>query len=253
MGWYQYDASFVGYLSAVVSATNRGDTAPRLITDQQSPQGELFAETPLPVASDQDQARHFRQTFVTRVSPEAFATLRYAFHSSTPDKEQLLWEYIRLGMTVGVAMTARLADEPVCTVNRIARHVAHEAHKYKGFVRFREVMAGDGEQTFLYAAIEPEAEVLPLIAPHFRERISDRPWMIHDLGRGQAVLGNGGRWQLVNEVTAIAEPTVTAAEQQFTALWQGYFATMVIPERHNPRLQQQHVPLRYRKHLPEFT
>jgi probable DNA metabolism protein len=140
-----------------------------------------------------------------------------------------------------------LAEEPVHSVNRIARHVSHEAHKFKGFVRFREVEAG-----FMYAQIEPEADILPFIAPHFVGRVGDRPWMIHDLQRNQAALYDLTSWRLVRDVELTTEPVLTATEHDYAALWQRYFQRHAIPERHNLKLQQQHVPLRYRKHLTEF-
>jgi probable DNA metabolism protein len=126
--------------------------------------------------------------------------------------------------------------------------LCREAHKFKGFVRFREVTAG-----FLYASIEPEADILPLIAPHFTERVGDRPWMIHDLRRNQAALFDLRSWRLIRDIELTAEPGITAAEHDYAALWQRYFQRHAIAERHNPKLQQKHVPLRVRKHLTEFN
>jgi len=38
----------------------------------------------------------------------------------------------------------------------------------------------------------------------------------------------------------------------YAALWQRFFQRHAIAGRHYHLLQQKHVPLRYRKHLPEF-
>jgi probable DNA metabolism protein len=181
------------------------------------------------------------------VSQEAFSTARYAFHSQKSGIELLVWRYLVFGLQVGRRLCLMMAQEHVHSVNRIARHVSHEAHKYKGFVRFREVEAG-----FMYARIEPESDILPLIVPHFVGRVGDRPWMIHDLCRNQAALYDLTSWRLVGDIELTAEPTLTATEHDYAALWQRYFQRHAIPERHNPKLQQQHVPLRYRKHLVEF-
>jgi probable DNA metabolism protein len=185
---------------------------------------------------------------VEAVAQEAFATARYAFHSQRSGIELLVWRYFRLGLVKGRGLCGMLANEPVYSVNRFARHVSHEAHKFKGFVRFREVTAG-----FLYASIEPEADILPLIAPHFTERVGDRHWMIHDLRRNQAAVFDMCSWRLIRDVELTAEPGITAAEHDYAALWQRYFQHHAIAERHNPKLQQKHVPLRVRKHLTEFT
>ena len=82
---------------------------------------------------------------------EAFATACYVFHSQKAGIELLVWRDILTGLEKGHRLAGMLATEPVHSVHRIARHVSHEAHKFKGFVRFREARAG-----FMYASIEPE-------------------------------------------------------------------------------------------------
>lgn len=245
---YHYDGSFEGFLCAVANCREGGDTQPEFSRDGDLQAAWLFAGEVCEVATVREIAVALRKRFVETVSQEAFATARYAFHSQKGGIELLVWRYLMLGLEVGQRLCRMLAEEPVHTVNRIARQVSHEAHKYKGFVRFREVDAG-----FLYARIEPERDILSLIAPHFAERVGDRPWMIHDLQRQQAALYDMTSWRLVRDVELLAEPVLSAAEHDYTALWQRYFQHHAIPERHNPKLQQQHVPLRYRTYLPEFN
>jgi probable DNA metabolism protein len=244
---YCYDGSFEGFLCTVADCLEIDDTKPEFTRDGDVHSLGLFAGEVHEVATVRDVALAFRKSFIEAVSQEAFATARYAFHSQKAGIELLVWRYLTLGFQIGRRLCVMLAEEPVHSVNRIARHVSHEAHKFKGFVRFREVEAG-----FLYAQIEPEADILPFIAPHFVGRVGDRPWMIHDLQRNQAALYDLKSWRLVREVELTAEPTLTATEHDYAALWQRYFQRHAIPERHNPKLQQQHVPLRYRKHLVEF-
>ena len=245
---YRYDGSFEGFLCAVTGCLELGDIHPEFMLDGADSAAGLFTGDIREVATVREAALAFRKRFVETVSQEAFATARYAFHSQKEGIALLVWRYLSLGLQVGGRLCGMLAEEPVHSVNRIARQVSHEAHKFKGFVRFREVEAG-----FLYAQIEPEADILPFIAPHFVERVGDRPWMIHDLRRNQAAIFDLQSWRLVAEIELNAEPGLTAAEQDYAALWQRYFQRHAIIERHNPKLQQKHVPLRYRKHLTEFT
>lgn len=245
---YLYDGSFGGFLCAVASCLEACEGQPEFVRDGDSQAVGLFACAIREVATVRERAVAFRNRFVETVSQDAFATARYAFHSQKPGIERLVWLYLKLGLEVRGRLCGMLAVEPVHSINRIARHVSYEAHKYKGFVRFREVEAG-----FLYAQIEPEADILTFIAPHFVDRVSDRPWMIHDLGRSQAALYDLKSWRLLSDVELTAEPHLTATEHDYAALWQRYFQRHAIAERHNPKLQQKHVPLRYRKHLTEFT
>lgn len=247
MAAYCYDGSFEGFLCAVADCLERGDTQPEFVRGYEVQAVGLIAGEIREVVTVRESAVAFRKRFVDAVSQEAFATARYAFHSQKAGIELLVWRYLALGLKVKKRLCLMLTEEPVHSVNRIARQVSHEAHKYKGFVRFREVEAG-----FLYAQIEPQADILPFIAPHFVGRVGDRPWMIHDLKRNQAALYDLTSWRLVRDVELTAEPTLTTAELNYTSLWQRYFQRHAIPQRHNPKLQQQHVPLRYRKHLTEF-
>lgn len=248
MAAYLYDNSFEGFLCAVADSFEQPDLQPEFIRDGEAHAMGLFAAEIREVTTVRETALAFRSRFVARVSQHAFATARYAFHSQKEGVEQLLWRYFKLGLEVGPRLDGMLAIEPVHSIDRIARHVSHEAHKFKGFVRFREVAAG-----FLYAGIEPQSDVLPLIAPHFTQRVGDRPWMIHDLGRSQAALYDLKSWRLISGIKLAAEPDLALAELDYTALWQRYFQCHAIAERHNPKLQQKHVPLRYRKQLPEFN
>jgi probable DNA metabolism protein len=245
---YRYDGSFEGFLCAVDNCLDSGDSHPEFWEERDDCTAGLFAAECREVATVREMAVAFRNRFVKTVTQEAFGTARYAFHSQKVGIEDLVWRYLKLGLEVGRRLEQMLADEPVYSINRIARHVSHEAHKFKGFVRFQEVEAG-----FLYARIEPEADILPFIAPHFVQRVGDRPWMIHDLRRCQAAVFDLKSWRLIRGVVLTAEPDSTKAEHEYAALWQRYFQRHAIAERHNPKLQQKHVPLRYRKHLTEFT
>lgn len=248
MTTYRYDGSFEGFVCAVADCLEVGESQPEFARNDDHHAAGLFAGDSREVVTAREAALAFRKRFVGAVSQEAFATARYAFHGQNAGIERLVWRYVTLGLQVGGRLCGMLAEEPVHSVNRIARHVSHEAHKYKGFVRFQDVAAG-----FLYARIEPEADILSFIAPHFVGRVGDRPWMIHDLRRHQAALYDLTSWCLIRDIELSTEPTLTATEHDYAALWQRYFQRHAIAERHNPGLQQKHVPLRYRKYLTEFT
>ena len=244
---YRYQDGFEGFLCAVFHCLADGVEPAAFLCGDVAAEPDLFGETVIEVATDRQAALQFRERFIEAVSQPAFATARYAFHSKAVDVELLLWRYFKLGLKIGKRMGNMLADRDVGSVDKLGRRVAHEAHKYKGFVRFREVSEG-----FLYARIEPQADILVFLAPHFVQRISDRLWMIHDPTRAQAVIYDLNKWRLIHGVEMTGEPYYTAHEEACTELWRGYFSRMAIKERHNPKLQQQHVPLRSRKYLVEF-
>jgi probable DNA metabolism protein len=244
---YRYDGSFEGYLCAVCRCLADGIESAEFLRDDPSAEPGLFQEPTLDVETDRDCADGFRQRFAATVSTEAFTTLRYAFHSGHGGIERMLWEYVRLALNAGRRLSSMPADKRVNSVDRLARRVAGEAHKYKGFIRFREV-----EEGFLYARIEPEADIIRFLAPHFVQRVGDRPWMIHDLRRSLAALYDLRTWRLLRDITLSDSPRFTDAEHECSDLWRRYFQRLAIEPRHNPKLQQKHVPLRRRKHMLEF-
>jgi len=247
MQQYRFDGSFEGFLCAMSRCLADGIETAEFLSDTAASESGLFQDLMVDVATDRDNAIGFRERFVAAASVEAFAMLRYAFHSEHHGIEQQLWNYVRLGLKTGPKLCSMMADKRVNDVDRLARSVAKEAHKYKGFVRFREV-----EQGFLYARIEPEADILCFLAPHFVQRIGDRHWMIHDLRRSLAAAYDLTTWRLLRDITLTGSPGYTDAEQECAGLWQCYFQRHAIEARHNPKLQQKHVPLRSRKHMVEF-
>lgn len=211
----------------------------------------LFHEV-VTVATEREIATAFRERVMRDISPGAFTTTRRAYHSEAAGVETLLWRYLRLGFQAGRRLEGMKADPRVQPVQRLARQVEREVHRYLGFVRFREV-DWSRNATCFYAALEPAHDILAFLAAHFADRMRDRPWVIHDLRRRQALFGDAGRVTLERGVELADTPISTGAEEICAPLWQGYFRRIAISERSNPRLQRQLVPLRCRKQLTEFN
>lgn len=245
---YRYDGSFTGLLCALARSSYGPEPAGFLRPHEAAGLFDRVTE----VATEASLAAAFGARCGRLISTAAVDTLHYAFQSEAAGVEVLLWRYLRLGFRVGGRLEAMQADPQVQPVQQLARRVQREAHRFLGFVRFREVCWPGGGQ-FLYAAIEPEHDLLVFLAPHFSERLGERPWAIHDLRRRQALFGEHRRVTLERGVALAAVPQDSGAEVQVAGLWRRYFQRLAIQERHNPQLQQQLVPLRYRRHLTEFT
>lgn len=242
---YRYDGTFEGFLTTVLAAWERGER-PEAITRSVSPQGDLFQEV-VEIDTTEEALARF-EGVSAGLTPFTLRTAWHAFLAEVPGGELALFRYLELGRRVGKSLDGMLAHELVAPVHRLAQRVRSEAHRLKGFLRFRETAAG-----FFYARFEPDHNVLPLLAPHFAERLADQHWIIHDLRRGVAALHDGERreWALTKLELAGA-PEFSQAEELCAELWRRYFARAAVAERANPGLQQQKVPLKYRKHLVEF-
>lgn len=248
MRHYLYDGSFAGLLTVLDVALCSATVPAGISHSSGEQQAGLFA-LPERIETDPDRAARLLAEVERRMSPVTSYHLRHAFLSEAPLVELLLFRYLELGRQAGRNLDSLLAHERVVPVHRLSRRVAHEAHRLKGFVRFREVREG-----FYYAPVAPDHRVLTLIAPHFAERFRDQHWVIHDERRATAVVhpAGSGEWRETPlEVTGTPAPA--AREAWFASLWKSYFERLAVAERHNPRLQQGKVPHRYRRHLTEFA
>ena len=244
MAVWRYDGTFTGFLTLCATLVKRGEEPEGIVAgevDQQS----LFHRI-VPVESDEERADKLLAAIARRMSPASCRLLWHAFLSEAPEVELLLWRYLAFGRTAGAACDRHLAHPAVAPVHRLARAVGREAHRLTGVIRFRETAGG-----YWYAAAEPAYNVLELVAPHFAERCPDMKWLIHDRQRSLAVAWNGTQWRLT-PCDASGVPPLSAGEETWTRLWQGYFASLAIPERTNPRLQRQHLPERFRRYLTEL-
>ena len=136
-------------------------------------------------------------------------------------------------------------------VFELSRNVGGEAHSYKGFLRFRELLNG-----VLYAEIEPKNQILTCLAPHFADRLPVENWMIHDkTHRMFAVHEAGKKWVILwgEEIDETVLEMVSDKEEEYARLWRGFCRTIAIESRRNPRCQMQHLPLRYRGKMTEFS
>lgn len=143
-----------------------------------------------------------------------------------------------------------LSHPKVEKVFELSRNVGGEAHSYKGFLRFRELLNG-----VLYAEIEPKNQILTCLAPHFADRLPVENWMIHDKPHQMfAVHEAGKRWVILwgEEIDESVFEAISDKEEEYTRLWKGFCRTIAIESRRNPRCQLQHLPLRYRGKMTEF-
>jgi len=136
-------------------------------------------------------------------------------------------------------------------------------HAYLGLLRFRQV----SPELYL-ADFSPDFHLMPLVLPHFCERLPDQPFVIRDLKRDLTALHVPGRTVRIfvmappgihDEPPAFADralpaPTTSdpsASGDPFDALWRRYLERLTIPERRNIKLQRANMPKKYWKYLTE--
>lgn len=132
---------------------------------------------------------------------------------------------------------------------RISQLVKHEAHRFKGFVRFKEL-----DNKVLYAEIEPDNNILPLIDEHFKKRLPKDLWIIKDIKRNLLSIYDKKRvYLLTGDEFKLININLSNFEINIEELWQEFYKTIGIKERKNDRCRMSFMPKKYWKNLIEMS
>ena len=240
---YLYDGSFEGFLCVAGRLRDGGAEPDGIVSTARDYQASLLGEEE-EAATDPAMADRVSTDIRMRVSVRAFRHLACAFLTEWEGVEMDLWRYLRLGWEVGRAVDARHADERVGRVHKASRAVGRECHFQHCYLRFRRLASG-----VFYAPMEPEFDVLCLVAPHFVRRMNSEQLFIHDLRREKAFLYREGEMAVVEAPPF--EPGLAEEETLYQEMWRDYFRIIAVPGRRNPRLQAGNMPVRYWRYLIE--
>lgn len=132
---------------------------------------------------------------------------------------------------------------------RISNQVKHEAHRFKGFIRFKEL-----NNKVLYAEIEPDNNILPLIKEHFEKRFSKELWIIKDTKRHLLCIYDKKQSYLISEDEfKLLNLNPSKTEKETEILWQEFYKTIGIKERKNDRCRMNFMPKKYWKNILEVS
>ena len=247
-----HDGSFEGFLSSVFEATRLRLRVERIESEPRF-QPTLFEEVH-PIQTDPDSAERVWNGIVRCGGLEVAAMVRGAYLSESPGAETVIWQYLsKLFADKTLDFARNILDEHAMLVYDLARKVRHEAHLLTGFVRFQQSPEGP-----MFAVIDPDHNVVGLLAPHFSRRFPNMDWMIIDSRRGIGIHYSAGE---VHEVLCPkdslprnaqeASKLAVATDDSLLGLWKCYYNAINIKERKNSRLMVRLLPRKYWKYLPE--
>ncbi|WP_400192135.1 TIGR03915 family putative DNA repair protein [Hymenobacter sp. B81] len=249
---FTYDGSFDGLLTVLLRCWEQR-LWPEAIQPAGAAQGGLFAETQ-EVATDEAAARRVWEGLLRHMPAEARTSLYKAFLSERADRELLVFRYVQLAIEAGGQdISENFGNDTVRLVADVNKQMFREKHRMEAFVRFEKTRDG-----LFHATVEPDFDVLPLIAEHFTKRYADQRWLIFDRRRGYGLYYDLQRTDILSldAAPAAGAGSVSAAvlderEPLYQTLWQAYFDHVNIPERRNLKLHRRHLPRRYWKYLTE--
>ncbi len=241
----QYDGSFDGLLT-VVFETYQQKAIPKAITRSGQHQMGLF-ETHRTVMTDATIADRVWKGVGQKLGWRRRQKIYCAYLSGEPGIERDICRYLHDAIPRGNSGSVQLDSH--IRVSSLAKRVRREAHRMKGFVRFRNMADG-----LFLALVAPRYDVLPLIRRHFEDRFADQRWIIYDTQRQYGLV-----YDLKVSRTLQLDPSrlpqtpadVEDKEQHHQALWRQYYRAINIDLRNNPKLHLQHLPRRFWRYLPE--
>lgn len=242
---FLYDGSFEGLLSAIFHAyTYKGEA---YIYKEKDYVPHLLGESVL-IETETDKANRVYISIKSKLSAKTLSHIYHLYLSSIENVETLILDYIKLCYKYSDSINLAKNNPIIADVDKYTRRVLLEAERFRGFVRFKEI----SPLTF-YAPIEPDHNILPLLASHFKIRFSDQHFIIHDLKRQLA---------LVYDTKTIFIQTLTADENTrlakldikdpFEELFKSFYESTTISERINEKRRRNYMPQRYFKHLVEL-
>ncbi|MDR1809186.1 MAG: TIGR03915 family putative DNA repair protein [Prevotella sp.] len=249
---FRYDKTFEGLLSAVFDAYSRKIFPEKLIGENDTL--PLFAEEAAGVVTQPDKSARVWAALEKKLSKTALNMLWAVWLSETEDSDNLLFRYICKTFDSKTSVETNFNDSDVLKSSQIAKMVNREAEYIRQFARFQK--AADN---MYFAPIAPKCNALPFAVEYFTERFADQQWLVYDMKRKygfyydlktvvEITLDDAGDHLLTGKLD---ESLMAEDEKLFQKLWQGYFKSLTIKERINPKLHRQNLPVRFWKYLTE--
>lgn len=221
---------------------------------------ELFCEY-VEVERTEQKVRKVLSAVCSRLSQEIYRQIYTASLSQEPDRADRIYRFLVSAFKHGPKIVDMMQLPEVYEIFRICRNVTNESHQQLEFIRFSQIAGG-----VLASRIGPKNDVLPLLSPHFADRLPEENWIIYDENRRKASVHPAGKdWFLTDwfsdgeKERAGSDPEnwqdwllASGDEAVYENLWKTFFDAIAIRERKNPACQRGYLPMRFRPYMTEF-
>ena len=250
---YIYDGTFDGFLTVIFDIYASKCKPIQIVSERLWQPG--FFETTEHIAVDVAKSERVWNGIAKRTNKRVTRMFYLAFASELSGIEMTLYNYLeKLFADTTGTYYKNLLDDHSFELYQTARKVSLEIRRLQGFVRFQETTDG-----LFFAAIEPDHDIVSLLAPHFARRYGSQPWVIYDRRRDKGIFYKKPKMHEItltdkqfNTFTGDIHQQVKSEEEDlYRSLWKAYYKAINIPERKNTRLMMRLMPRRYWKYLPE--
>ena len=240
---YRYDGTYEGFLCCVAQCFFSKEV-PLDIRPVDEAQQSLFGFREVP--TDPALARRVERSIPKKMGSQALRLVREGFLTCMEQREMALLRFLLLGYRVGPRVTGLTTHPAVHPLQKAVLTLRNEAHHVLEFLRFADC----GE--FLAARIAPNNTVLPLVAPHFCDRLPNENFMIYDGNHGMGFLHRADTPGEFFQADALQLPEPSAEELRWQGLWKVFYRTIAVEGRVNHKLRQSLCPKRFWSLMPEM-
>ena len=240
-----YGSEFDEYLAAVYDGFYSRKKEIEILSEDRAT-GSLF-ET-LHTEKNEEKSRKVYEAVCSKLSHNTAEIIYKAWLSRGETIDTDIFVFLKFAFRQGRDVTQMLQNPKVKKVVEAANAVGAQAHKFLGLLRFGKI----GE---IYVAdFKPDYDLLPLVAPHFKDRFRTLPFAIRDLKHKKMLVHEGGESPRTAVVKLESAEQITGTDDSFEEMWKEYYKSMTIKERINPnyKLRQQFMPKKFWNNICEL-
>ncbi|RZJ75451.1 MAG: DNA metabolism protein [Flavobacterium sp.] len=250
---YVFDGTFEGLLTAIFEFYEQKPGTVQLVWDRLH-QPTMLGETVF-IDNDEEKAKRVWKGLCKKMGKD-WQQIFYKTHLAEDSQTfQDLFNLARYIFDNPAGAEKNFGNPYVMAISKMERKISRERHRMKAFIRFQKTADG-----MYYCPIEPDFNVLPLVAAFFKNRYADQQWIIYDVKRKYGLYYDLHKvteisYEFVANIdtkkTVLPAELLDSKEELASLLWKDYFNSVNIPARKNMKLHIQHVPKRYWKYLNE--
>ena len=240
---YLYDNNFSSLVILIIELIKRNIKPDGIRSINNDEKGLFDCEFNIEIKNKNKNIEYLKNNYSKRIIGSIF----YAYLSEKKDIEMLIYEFLKEAQKYKDKVYYHRNLDCVNLIIKYSLYVSREAHKLKGFVRFKEM-----ENNFFYATIAPTNNVISLLGNHFKKRLNDN-FVIYDQKRKVYLIYNKLSTTYLYEKDLIkANLKLSSSEEDIEELWKTFHKTVGIKERENLKCQMNFMPKKYWNNMIEM-
>lgn len=241
---YLYDGTFSSLISLIYYLII-SKHIPESIKDEKNYNKNLL-ENPIYLNLEKKEEKY--KILTNYLSKNIINTAYYIYLSNDENKELIIYYFIKNALIFKNEIFFQRNLNCVNKSLKLRNYVLGEAHKMKGFLRFKET-----KNNFLYAEMSPTNNIIELLANHFQKRLKNECWIIKDTKRNILAVYDLKKVYYYSGFDVIKlNLEKNSNEDFFELLWKKYFKTIGIKERKNKKVQMNFMPKKYWNYILEM-